>query len=171
MPRKKKSADVFENDVDVRPSIKSKSLFDHIRAITEIQDPNYFDKLSDGDKKSWSTYMINRFLSMNMDWTELIADLDQYTTAIQLSPELVYKMYINIFPKGRVFLKYIKSQTEIKYNKNLIDFLKSHFEISSKECKEYLDIMFKTERGISEIRNLLYYYGTEPKEADKLLKI
>lgn len=170
MPRKKKSVDTEEN-IESKATIKAKSLFDHIRAILEIQDVNYFDKLTDADKNTFSTYMINRFLSMNMDWTELIAELDHSTTASQLSPELVYKMYIDIFPKGRTFLKYIKSQTELKYNKKLMDILKNHFEVSIRECKEYLDIMYKTTKGILEIKGILYYYGIETKEVEKLMKV
>ena len=51
----------------------AKGLFDHIKAITQYQDPKYFDKLDDEDLKSWSNYMIHRFLSMNPDWIDLIA--------------------------------------------------------------------------------------------------
>ncbi len=39
----------------------AKSLFDHIKAVTQFQDPNYWDKLEDGDKKTWSNYMVHRF--------------------------------------------------------------------------------------------------------------
>ena len=49
----------------------NKSLFDHITHITQIQDPKYWDKLEEGDKKTWSNYMIHRFLSMNPDWIEV----------------------------------------------------------------------------------------------------
>ena len=50
----------------------SKKLFDHIRMITDEQDPNYFDKLSEEDLKSWSNFMINRFLSMNEEYCEVV---------------------------------------------------------------------------------------------------
>ena len=35
-------------------TIKAKSLFDHIKQITDVQNPNYWDDISDVDKKSWS---------------------------------------------------------------------------------------------------------------------
>ena len=56
-------------------SNKPKTLFDHLKAITQYQDPNYWEKLSDADKKTWSNYMVHRFLSMNLDWVDIISDL------------------------------------------------------------------------------------------------
>ena len=32
-------------------SVKKKSLFDHIKQNTDIQNPNYWDDISDDDKK------------------------------------------------------------------------------------------------------------------------
>ena len=52
--------------------IKKKSLFDHINQITSVQNPNYWDEISEEDKKSWSNYMTHRFLSMKMEWVELV---------------------------------------------------------------------------------------------------
>ena len=52
--------------------IKKKSLFDHINQITSVQNPDYWDEISDEDKKSWSNYMTHRFLSMKMEWVELV---------------------------------------------------------------------------------------------------
>jgi len=84
----------------------AKSLFEHIKAITTEQDPNYFDKLTDEDQKSWSNFMINRFLSMNPDWVELVATLLPLTQTLR--PEDMYKVYINVIPKGKYYLNYIK---------------------------------------------------------------
>ena len=72
----------------------AKTLFDHIKAITQSQDPNYFDKLEEGDLKTWSNYMIHRFLSMNADWITTIADLQPYTE--RLKPEQLYLSLIHI---------------------------------------------------------------------------
>ena len=40
----------------------AKGLFDHIKAITSEQNPKYWDILEDDDKKTWSNYMVHRFL-------------------------------------------------------------------------------------------------------------
>ena len=93
--------------------IKRKSLFDHIKHITDVQSLNYWDDISDEDKKSWSNYMVNRFLSMKMDWTELVNEVQKY----QLKPKELYKVYIDILPKKKHWLKYIKGDKSMKYPK------------------------------------------------------
>ena len=50
--------------------MKKRSLFDHIREVTAVQKVDYFDTLSVDDRKSWSNYMVNRFLSMKIEWVE-----------------------------------------------------------------------------------------------------
>ena len=77
--------------------VKKKSLFDHINQITSVQNPNYWDEISDEDKKSWSNYMVNRFLSMKTDWIELVNELQKYN----LKPKELYKLYTNVLPKGK----------------------------------------------------------------------
>ena len=42
--------------------MKTKSLFDHITHITQRQTKNYFEDINDADRKTWSNYMVNRFL-------------------------------------------------------------------------------------------------------------
>jgi len=170
MPRKKKNK-LNEGVETLQPQVKIKTLFDHINAITQIQDKKYFDKLSEADKKTWSNYMINRFLSMNEDWVEIIAELDQYTVANQLDPKLMYQLYIDILPKGRVYLKYIKSNTKILYKKELIALMKEHFEISSKEAIEYLNIFYLTDEKIEELKSIISMYGKTEKEVSELIKI
>ena len=76
-------------------TVKKKSLFDHIKQITDVQNPNYWEEISDEDKKSWSNYMVNRFLSMKMDWIDIVNEVQKY----QMEPEILYKVYTNIFPK------------------------------------------------------------------------
>ena len=58
-------------------TVKKKSLFDHVNQITSVQNPNYWDEISDEDKKSWSNYMINRFLSMKSDWIDLVNEVQK----------------------------------------------------------------------------------------------
>ena len=49
--------------------MKTKSLFDHILHNIET-DKKLLKDITDLDKKTWSNYMVNRFLSMNMNWTD-----------------------------------------------------------------------------------------------------
>ena len=93
------------------PNFKKKGLFDHVKQITDFQNPNFWDEISEEDKKTWSNFMINRFLSMKMDWIEIVNETQKY----QLEPKELYKFYIDILPKKRQWLKYIKGDKKMKY--------------------------------------------------------
>jgi len=72
-------------------TIKAKSLFDHLSGITDKKVS--WDSLSEVDRKSFSPYMVNRFLSMNMDFIELVNEFQKYTIG-ELSNREVYKLYL-----------------------------------------------------------------------------
>jgi hypothetical protein len=135
-------------------TIKSKTLFDHLNNIYSVQDKDYFNKLSDGDKKSWSNYMINRFISMTYDYIEYIDYIQKYSPS--LSPELYYKLLINIFPKKKVFSKYIKSVKDDSFDEEHVNIISKHYEISKKEAKEYMLIL--NEEQLYDILNLYGIY-------------
>ena len=142
--------------------IKKKSLFDHINQITSIQNPNYRDDTSDEDKKSWSNYMIHRFLSMKMEWIELVNEIQKYN----LQPKELYKLYTNVLPKGKQWLKYIKRRNQMDYPNWLINIVTNHEEISKKEAIEYIDMLMLTEGGMLELGELAQKWGIEPKKIE-----
>ncbi len=144
----------------------AKKLFDHLNAITAEQDPNYFDKLSEEDKKSWSNFMINRFLSMKPEWVEMIATLLPLTQTLQ--PKEMYKLYISLIPKGKQFLKYTKGKSEDKYEEFLIDLIKKDFQCSEKEALEYIEVLYSTREGRENIKYICEKYGTDKKQITKL---
>ena len=57
--------------------MKNKSLFDHIGHITQKQTKGYWNSLNETEKKQWSNYMIHRFLSMKMEWTEFVNEIQK----------------------------------------------------------------------------------------------
>lgn len=159
-PKKKKEA---------QKAPKVKSLFDHIKSITqEPYDPNYWIKLSDGDKKTFSSYMVHRFISMNPDWIEIANMFQQYS--YDLPPEIVYKLYAETLPKSRVFLRYVKGKKVETFENELVDLLCKDFEISKKEAIDYLKIYFVYPGGMDELTYFLEKYGKTEKEIKKLLK-
>ena len=117
--------------------VKRKSLFDHINQITATQNPNYWDEISDEDKKSWSNYMVNRFLSMNSDWMELVNELQKYN----LQPKELYKLYTNILPKGKRWLRYMKGKNDMDYPEWLINIVRNNDECSRKEAIQAIDML------------------------------
>jgi hypothetical protein len=97
----------------------SKTLFDHIKAITTEQRIDYWETLEEGDKKTWSNYMIHRFLSMNPDWIEVLSEIQPYTQVLE--PKNLYlacsikeaEEYCEILystREGRENIKYICEQ-------------------------------------------------------------
>ena len=146
---------------------KRKTLFNHLKAITEVQNPNYWEEISEEDKKTFSIYMINRFLSMNKNWTDLVNYMQKYTIGM-MHPKHIYKLYSNVFPKGKVFLKYVKGRKTMEHPKWVLEIIAKHYEVSLSEAQGYLDTLYWTDGGRLEVRELLLKYGSDSKEVDKL---
>ncbi len=113
--------------------IKKKGLFDHLNQITAVQSPNYWDKISEEDKKTYSTYMINRFLSMKMEWVDFVNEIQKHWN--ELSPKEHYKIYSSVLPKGKKYLKYIKIKNAKKIiNAGPVNNFSDYSLISQKRC-------------------------------------
>jgi len=146
------------------PKVKRKNLFDHISAITSQQNPNYWDEISDDDKKSWSNYMVNRFLSMKPDWIEFVNEVQKYP----LQPKELYKVYIDILPKKKQWLKYIKGDKKMKYPKWVYDIVAKHLQVSMREAGDAVEMYEISAGGQAELADILGRYGIEQKEIRKL---
>ena len=141
-------------------------MFDHIGHIREKQTSNYFETLTDEDKKTFVNYMINRFLSMDYDLVEVIDQLQKHS--VGLKPRDYYRVLIEVVPRGRSFHKYIKATKSSDNDVELVELIASHFEVSEKEADEYVNLFKLTDSGFSELKELCAKYGKEPKEVDKL---
>ena len=140
-------------------------LFDHINHIYEKQSDSYFASLSDADKKTWSTYMINRFLSMNYNQVDIINELQKYS---KIPSAIYYRLLIDIIPKGRQYNSYIKGKSEDKYESWLVDLISKHFECKKMIAIEYIDILCLTEKGKLSIYQLCEQYAIDEKLTKKL---
>jgi hypothetical protein len=146
---------------------KPATIFDHLANITwKKTEWNALDKAS---QKTFSPYLINRWLSMNPDLIEIIDMFQQYTIG-PLSKKHVYQLYLDILPKQKMYAKYIKGKKVDKYNKDLVVLIKGHYEINSQEAKEYIDLFKRTNGGMNHLNELLKMYGKTEKEIKKLLK-
>jgi hypothetical protein len=144
----------------------AKTLFDHIKQITDIQDPKYWDKLEEGDKKTFSNYMIFRFLSMKYEWVELIADLQPYLQ--EIPPKTLYLTLIDLIPKSRTFLKYMKPTKSEDYEDWIIDLVAMKYEVSKLEAEEYVKILYAIKEGHQKLKEIAQSYGIEEKVIKKL---
>ena len=145
-------------------TVKKKSLFDHVNQVTSVQNPNYWDEISDEDKKSWSNYMINRFLSMKSEWTGLVNEVQKYP----LEPKELYKVYTSILPKKKQWLRYIKGDKKMKHPKWVYEIVAKHLQCSMREASDAVEMFEISTGGQSELADILFKYGVEQKEVRKL---
>lgn len=143
---------------------KKLGLFDFLNAIQQDQSTEFFDNLSDGDKKQYkySKYMIHRFLSMNVHYSPIVNAVQRFTSV----PERAHYLFLtNLIPRKKQFNKYIKSKKEAKYESWLIDLLAKHYSVSKKEAVDYLEIFYKQNK--SELVRICEMYGIERKQIKK----
>ena len=119
---------------------KAATIFDHIAGITHKK--KLWDKLSEADQKSFSPYIINRWLSMHPDLIETIDLLQRYTIG-PLSKKHVYQLYYDVLPNANVRAKYIKGKKQDKYNKELVKFIADHYQVAKIEAEEYIGLLKK----------------------------
>lgn len=113
---------------------KTKGLFDHITQVTADKKKGYWENLSETERKSFSPYMVYRFLSMNQDYIDIINELQSYN----LSPKQVYDVLMDILPKKKVWNKYIKGDVN---DEESIKILAEHFELGAKDIKYNLKLI------------------------------
>ena len=143
--------------------MKKKSLFDHIKEITSVQKSDYWATLSEDDKNTWSNYMVHRFLSMKMEWVELVNELQKYN----LKPKDLYKLYTNVLPKGKQWLRYTKGRNQMEHPQWLINLVAVHMKSSKKEAYDAVEMYMLTEGGMLELGEICRKYGVEPKKIEK----
>jgi len=140
----------------------SKTFFDHLNQVIKDKKSNYWQKLAEQDKKTWNTFMMNRYLSMNPEWIVMVDLFQKYNHT--LDNELCYIIYANYIPKGKPFLRYIKRDKD-GTNKELIKYISEYYECSIKEADDYMEILPKADLEI-----MLDQFGLEKRTITKLLK-
>ena len=143
-------------------TVKAKTIFQHLSGIKEKKQS--WESLTEMDKKSFSPFIINRWLSMNLDLLPIVNELQKYTIGT-LSARDVYKLYLNFLPKKKTFDKYVKGKKSSKYNKDMLVYLSQWYGVSQSEVKDYLEILSK-----DEVKTILKKYGLTDKEIKVLSK-
>ena len=141
---------------------KGASIFDFIGGLTDKKKS--WDKWSETDQKRFSVFIVNRWLSMRMELTELVNELQTYTIGL-LRPEETYKLYHELLPSNKAFAKYIKGKSEDKYEKGLINQIAEHYQVSRLEATDYVELMDK-----DSLDRIISLYGYSDGEKKKMLK-
>ena len=136
-----------------------KNIFSWLDEITLHKTPA--EEFADKDWDNFNSYMVHRFISMNIYYTEL-ADLAQ--SLMPNNKKEIYNFYKEMIPKRKSYFRYIKTKTK-QPNKELVEQIASYFKIGSSEASTYIDILDK-----KDITTILNEMGVEDKEIKKLWK-
>jgi hypothetical protein len=136
-----------------------KDLWGWLNEITLYKTP--VENISEESWDKWNSYMINRYVSMDIRYVELV----NYIQTIPYdNKQQLYNIYREMIPKAKTFFKYLKTNRK-KKNTEVIDYIAEYFQCSLGEAEEYLDIL----REVGA-RRVLYDMGIDDKEIKKLLK-
>ena len=138
------------------------TIFDWINQI--LVKKTHWNEFTEDEQKKFSPFIINRWLSMDKDFLEIVNYFQKYSIGT-LEPREVYKWYSDFLPKGKRFNKYIKGKKDKKYDSELVDIICKHFMCSKTEAKENLSLISK-----QEVEEILQKYGTDPKKIKTLCK-
>ena len=136
-----------------------KDIWGWLNEITLYKTP--VENISEDSWDKWNSYMIHRYVSMNIAYVELA---NYVQTLPYENKQQTYTIYREMIPKTKVFLKYIKSRNK-KQPATLVEYVAKYFECSLGEAEEYIDIL-----RVYGLRNILWKMGVDEKETEKLLK-
>lgn len=121
---------------------KPRTLFQMLSCIFE--EKLSWDKLSVEDKKNFNVYMINRFISMDPDYIDIVNYLQKYNMN-GMDKREAYKLYLDILPKKKFWSKYIKSKSKpIEVSSDIVKFIAKLENWSIYECVDNLKMLIDT---------------------------
>ena len=133
--------------------------FDHIKNLHTKQ--RSWGNFNDEEKKSFNIFIINKALSMNPNYLNIVNMVQRYTNNL-LDPKEVFNLYFNLLPNKFRFYKWIKGTKD--KNKEKYQILAQHFKCSSREAKDYMELLDK-----KEINRILKLYKNDNTTSKKTL--
>ena len=138
------------------------TIFDWINQM--LVTKKSWDDFTEDEQKKFSPFIINRWLSMDKDFIEIVNVFQKYAIGT-LEPREVYKWYCDVLPKGKRFNKYIKGKGDKKFDKELVEIMSNHFECSKLQTKQNLELISK-----EELKSILEMYGKDKKTIKRLCR-
>jgi len=135
------------------------TVFDWLNEITVKKTP--IKNFTQQDWDDWNSYMVHRFLSMNMSYIDIVNFVQNINPQ---NKKEIYTIYREMIPKRKIWNKYIKNQNK-KDSKELAKIIANKLLIGSDEASSYIPLLGKN--GVTEILGDL---GYEKKEITKLIK-
>lgn len=123
------------------------TVFNIINYLTFDKKP--YSELDEEEIKCINVWMINRILSMRQEYCLIVNNIQSIPN---ISPEMLYNIYLRLLPKSKKYVPYIKARNS---NDNPdIKFLSDKLEISSRELNEYFKFLTK-----EQIDEYIQYFG------------
>ena len=115
--------------------------FDHIKNLHTKK--RCWKDFNDEEKKSFNVFIINKTLSFNPKYLNIVNMVQNYTGLNQiLSQKEVFNLYYSLLPTKFRFYRWIKGAKNTK-NKETAEYLAMHFKVSTREAYDYLKILDK----------------------------
>jgi hypothetical protein len=90
------------------------------------------------------------------------------TNKTKITPKTLYLTLIDLIPKSRTFLKYIKPTKSEDYEGWIIDLVAMKYEVSKLEAEEYVKILYAIKEGHQRLKEIAEGYGVDTKLIKKL---
>ena len=82
-----------------------KNLFDWLNEITVVK--THPENISEESWEKWNSYMIHRYVSMNIDYIDIVNYVQKINPQ---NKQQIYSIYREMIPKKKLWLKYIKNE-------------------------------------------------------------
>jgi hypothetical protein len=140
---------------------KTYSIFDIIKEI--IDTKSSWDSFTPDQQKLFNGYMINKFLSMNAKYIEVV----NYVQGLNIKDsKKLYEVYCFLIPQSKnTYSPFIRSTTKKLYPIELLKHISEQFECATSEAEEYIQMVDK-----EWLEEILTSRGVDEKEIKKLLK-
>ena len=135
------------------------TVFNWLNEITVKKPPS--SQFSQEDWDGWNSYMVHRFLSMNISYIDVVNAAQRFQPTDKKG---IYNFYKDFLPKKKIWNKYIKNKNK-KDSKELSKIIANYLELGINEANSYIPLLNK-----GEIDNILKRIGLEEKEIKKLIK-
>ena len=120
-----------------------------------------WESLNEDEQKAYNTFIINKALSFNSNYLDIVNKIQHYTPTPKESFKYLQSMTSDKFR----YNKWIKGGKSTKFNPSLIETVSAYLECSRKQAEEYLEILEK-----KEIKTMLKHIGIQESEIKKLMK-
>ena len=141
------------------------SLFDHVKHIRSVQDPKYYENLSEENRKSFNHFMLLRALAMDDAIVGEMAFLYRYFHLIP--SQQFYKLLIALTPKHNGWVPWVKTKV-IKHSQDLLTLVAKTYDVSRRQANEYVNVLVATDEGLEKLVELCSAMGLNDSEVEAL---